>query len=105
MQELVPLQITHIGPHDLKVVGELDLTGAPAVRSALARFDADVTIDCSGITFIDASGLGMFVAAHNRCKARGTKLVLSNPPACMTRLLEITELDSVFVVERDGARW
>lgn len=90
------------GPKGLKLLGELDLAGVPEVREALARFDGDIAVDCSELTFIDCSGLGMFVLAHQTCEARGVKLVLVNPTACMQKLLRITDLDSALNVQVDG---
>ena len=85
----------------LKITGELDLAGVPDVQAQLDRLDGDILVDCSELTFIDCSGLGMFVRAHQTCEARGVKLVLANPPPLMQKLLGITNLDSVLNVQVD----
>jgi anti-sigma B factor antagonist len=90
------------GPDRVRLVGELDLAGAPDLRACLGRLAGDIEVDCSELTFIDASGLGVFVAAHHACDARGVKLLLVDPPACMTRLLALTALDALFHVRFDG---
>ncbi|MGH9920576.1 MAG: STAS domain-containing protein, partial [Nitrososphaerales archaeon] len=59
-------------------------------------------IDCSALTFIDCSGLGMFVGIHQLCAAQGVKLVLVNPSPLTQKLLGITHLDDVLNVQIDG---
>jgi anti-anti-sigma factor len=90
-------------PGVLKLVGELDLAGVPDVQARLARLNGDIAVDASEVTFFDASALGMFVGVHRRCEARGDKLVLVNPSACMTRLFELTGLDALFNVITEEA--
>ena len=53
----------------LRLLGELDLAGVPEVWAELAGVDGDVELDCSGLTFIDAAGLRLFVAVQ-RCVSR-----------------------------------
>jgi anti-anti-sigma factor len=80
------------------LTGDLDLAGVPRLHSALAGLDGDVELDCSGLEFIDAAGLGAFLKAHEACAARGCKLVLVNPSAAVDRLLRLVELDTVLLV-------
>jgi anti-anti-sigma factor len=99
----VPFKATESAPGRLELVGELDLAGVGDLRACLERPVGDIVIDCSGLTFVDCAGIGPLVAAHQACEARGMKLVLCRPPACMTRLLQLTELDAVFNVFLDGS--
>jgi anti-anti-sigma factor len=57
-------EVIETGPRRVRLVGELDLAGVAEVRAHLARLDGDIEVDCSGLTFIDCSGLGMFVGIH-----------------------------------------
>ena len=84
----------------LALAGELDLAAVPAVRDRLCGLGGDVDLDCSGLTFIDASGLRLFVAVHHGCERRGAKMVIVNPAQCVLRLLAVTGLDSVLTVRR-----
>jgi anti-sigma B factor antagonist len=88
-------------PTVVRLTGELDLAGVPPLRSALAGLGSDVELDCSGLEFIDAAGLGAFVAAHNACAGRGAKLVVVDPSWQLLRLLALTELDTVLSVRQD----
>ena len=87
----------------VRLHGELDLAGVPRLLSALACLDGDVELDCSGVDFIDAAGLGAFVRAHQRCEERGAQLVVVEPSPVVVRLLQMVELDTELHVRRDGA--
>jgi anti-sigma B factor antagonist len=95
---VLPFKVIETGPGAVSLVGELDISGLPNVRASLANWAGDITIDCSGLTFIDSSGLGMFVEFHKTREALGVKLVLIDPAPCVTRVLELTGLDAVFNV-------
>jgi anti-anti-sigma factor len=103
MDSLRRFAVIETGPSSVKLVGELDLAGVPEVRAWLARLAGDIEVDCSGLTFIDCSGLGLFVGIHHACGARGVKLLLVDPPACMTRLVALAQLDALFHVQFDAS--
>ena len=79
----------------LRLFGELDVSEVPTVRACLDGADGDVELDCSGLRFIDAAGMGLFVQLDAECQARGATLLIVNPSRCVTRLLELTGLDSL----------
>lgn len=77
------------------------MANAPALDRHLETLDGDILIDCASLTFIDLLGLRALLAAHQRCTARGKRLVLVHPPLCLTRLLELTHLEAVFDVQTE----
>ena len=84
----------------LRLVGELDIATGPALRAALDEMDGnDIVLDCSGLTFIDCSGLRVLVETHHRCATDGFNLTVRAPSRCLTRLLELTGLDGFFSVD------
>lgn len=89
-------------PRVVKLVGDFDLSGASAVRARLSQLDGDVDVDCSGLAFIDSSGLQVLVAANTACAARGATLVLVDPSNSVERLLAMTGLHSLFRVRSTG---
>ena len=91
-----PVSIETTGPTSAVLSGELDLAGISTVQVALARFEGDLSLDCSGLTFIDAAGLRTLIDAHSRSETKGTKLVLVHPSRCLVRLLELTNLSARF---------
>lgn len=97
------VEVEASSPAVVRLHGELDLAGVPRLLSALADLDGDVDLDCSGVDFIDAAGLGAFVRAHGQCAARGTHLVVVDPSRAVLRLLQMVELDTELHVRRDGA--
>lgn len=101
-----PISVVETGPRTLKLDGDLDLASIATVQRYLERLDGgDIVVDCSGLTFVDASGLGLLVRAHLDCEGRGVRLLLVDPPRCMTRLLAITELDSLLNVQFDNVQF
>ena len=90
-------------PGALSLVGELDMVEVPHLRARLAEFDGDVEIDCSGVSFIDSCGLQLFVDVHRACEARGGKLSIVAPSPCVTRIFEMTRLDELFRIRRNGS--
>ncbi len=91
--------------------GEVDVATAPVLRQALMKAsgapDRDsgnhhVVVDLSGVTFLDACGLGVLLAAALRARRAGTDLILRNPSRLTVRLLEITALGRAFRLEGGG---
>lgn len=79
-----------------RLVGELDVASAPALRVWLGDMEGDIELDCSGITFIDCSGLTVLVDAHWACQAAGVRMGLVAPSRCVIRLLALAGLSGLF---------
>jgi anti-sigma B factor antagonist len=90
------------------LIGVLDLYTAPRLREAMVEVLAGrnepfvVTLDVSGLDFVDSSGLGVLIAVLKRLRHIGGNLVLRAPSRSLGRLLDLTGLDKVFTVEVDG---
>jgi anti-sigma B factor antagonist len=80
----------------LHLSGELDVASAPDLRAALdeqlAAGRQVIEIDATGLRFCDAAGLGVLVAAEQRCQAIGAQLRMIAVSPTMARLLSITGL-------------
>jgi anti-sigma B factor antagonist len=88
------------------VRGEVDLVSSPELRRVLDESltrSSRVRVDLTGLTFIDSSGLSALVEAHRNARDAGGVLVLQNPTSMFTRLLDITKLDTLLVVEPSDA--
>ena len=90
-------------PGNLRLVGELDLAGVPEVWARLAGVNGDVELDGAGLTFIDASGLRLFVAIQACCRARGARLSIVNPSRCVIRLVDLTGLAATLDVRTESS--
>lgn len=84
-------------PTRVTLVGELDVSTSPLLRDCFARIDGDVEVDCSGLEFVDAHGLAVFVSARARCEPHA-RFVLVEPASCLSRLLRITGLDATLEI-------
>ncbi len=83
------------GRRSLSVSGELDLATAPLLESALEgeiESGRDVTFDVTGLRFMDAAGLGVFVRAR-RSIGRHGRVLLRDPGPIVRRVLSLTGLD------------
>jgi anti-anti-sigma factor len=56
-------------------------------------------IESSGVSFIDSSGLRVLIELSERATALGAKVILAAPSRSMVRLVELTGLNDLFVVE------
>lgn len=70
--------------------GELDMASAEEVwdRLRAAPADSDLTVDLSGLTFMDSSGLRVFLEAAC-ARSNGACVVLKDPTGPVARVLEI----------------
>ena len=59
-----------------------------------------LTVDLSGVTYMDTSGLATLMEAMRLARRQGTRLVLSGIQDQPRYLLEITDLDHVFEIEK-----
>ena len=86
----------------LTLTGEIDLANAENYRAAAEAIiagcngDPCFTIDLSGVTFMDSTGLAMLVDIRNVASDAGMELRLDGTPPRVRRLLELTALDDHF---------
>jgi anti-sigma B factor antagonist len=77
----------------LALWGELDLSSSAELDGQLERLDADrIIVDLRELEFIDSTGLGALVKAHQRAQAEGRFLGLVKGGAQVQRLLDLTGL-------------
>jgi anti-sigma B factor antagonist len=98
-----PVSVAELAPGSFVLAGEFDIASVAEVRERLLRANGDLSIDCSGVTFVDAAGLGVFVALHRQCEERGARLVIVDPSSPMWRLLGLTALLEVLHISEGGS--
>ncbi len=101
---LLDLSVSAGATTTITLVGELDPATAPLLDQEVQRVLGDtsverVVLDLAGLTFLDSSGLRVFVTARESLAARGGELALRSPSANTQRLLDITGLGEVIAVE------
>jgi len=101
-----PLQVlvSHRKDHAYVVLaGELDGATAPFLMRTLvdvnATLEGDLVLDIGQLSFIDSTGLSVFVSQHKKLSAKGQRLVIHGPTAMALRLFQITGLVEVFTIE------
>jgi anti-anti-sigma factor len=83
--------VTVRGDLDMGTIGELTLV--------LEQLEGTIVLDLGEVTFLDSSGLQGMVAAHQAARGRGDDLILRRPSPPVCRILEMTDLNGVFVIE------
>ena len=80
------------------ISGEIDIATSPAMRDALATGPgpAHLEVDMSAVTFMDASGIGVLLAARQRAVDGGGSLTLRAPSWAVLRVTGVLGLDEVF---------
>jgi anti-anti-sigma factor len=79
------------------LAGELDIVNAPGLEERLAAIEADgadtLILDLRDVEFIDSTGLRALIAANERARSAGRRLVVVSGAKAVDRLLSLTQLD------------
>jgi anti-anti-sigma factor len=90
---------------ELLVSGELDLATTPRLNDEVCKAVADgaytVEIDLANLTFIDSTGLRMFLELNEQASSRGWRLVLRNPSQPVSTILQITGSADEFPITQE----
>jgi anti-anti-sigma factor len=78
------------------LVGNADVLAAPRITEELDKVvracDSELVIDCTGLEFIDSSGIGVLVRARDDLDASGRRLRIVNMPQTGRRTIEAVGL-------------
>jgi|SRR5215213_11205314 len=66
----------------------------------LASDASDIILDFSKVTLVDAHGLGVLLQLREQTVANGTRFELRNVNERLSRVFEITRLNTVFEINR-----
>ncbi len=82
------------------VAGELDVASSQALERELAALNEVVlvVVDLRPLTFIDSTGLGVLVRAHQLAQQQGRRFGLVRGNGQVDRLLSLTGLDTELLV-------
>lgn len=90
---------------DIKVSGEVDIYTSDKMKETLhdmiAERKSEIQIDCTDLTYIDSSGLGVLIGILKKLKEDDKNLVIFNARSNILKLLNITGLDKIFVVREN----
>ena len=81
------------------ITGEIDIATSQAMRDALAAEPgpAHLEVDMSAVTFMDASGIGVLLAARQRAVDGGGSLTVRAPSWAVLRVTRVLGLDGLLV--------
>jgi len=104
LSESLRLFITNAGSQsDLEVAGEIDLGTVGELRDHLDLLvtsgTGDVTVNTEAVTFCDATALHVLVDAYGILQRSDRHIHVVHPSRSMMRVLQLTELDAVFVAD------
>jgi anti-anti-sigma factor len=79
------------------VSGELDVASGPTLEEELARAEGSeaqlVILDLRELEFIDSTGLGILIKAHQPAETTGRRFAVVRGPSQVQRLLGLTGLE------------
>jgi anti-sigma B factor antagonist len=103
--DLVTIVVSDLGP-DVTVTasGEIDSTSAPVLKDRLdSLLDAgaeQLTVDLTGVSFLDSAGLCVLAATYRRATADGRRIRVLASSRAVIRPLQITGLLDLLHVEQ-----
>lgn len=84
------------------VSGEIDIYTSQQFKEKLYQIvdnsSNDLTIDCSGLNYMDSTGLGIFVGALKKTKSADRNIHIRNLKDNIKKLFVITGLDRLFII-------
>lgn len=91
----------------LTASGEIDSTSAPVLKdrldALLSGTTSDLTVDLTGVTFLDSAGLCVLAAGYRRASAEGRRIRVLASSRAVIRPLQITGLWDLLQVEKVAA--
>jgi anti-sigma B factor antagonist len=92
------------GNRSARLSGELDVAAYDAAAAAaepLFGADGDVTLDLSDLSFVDSSGIRLFIRLHKALDGKGD-LILASPTSHVAYILDIAGLPEIGIRVRDA---
>lgn len=88
---------------EVKLTGEVDIYNANDLKESLINLlqekETDIKVDCKELEYIDSTGLGILIGILKRLKNIEKNIIITNPKSNISKLLKITGLDQIFVME------
>ena len=83
--------------------GEMDINSYTSVKNELndmiKKETLDLKIDCSELSYIDSTGIGVLIGILKKIKKKDKMLYIINAEKNIKRLFNITGLDKIFVIK------
>jgi len=87
----------------VKIIGEIDAYTAPKLRSSFqplldTRKTINIIVDLSEVSYMDSTGLGVFVGIYKWIQENQGSLRLTGLPSRLKRLFDITGLVNILEI-------
>lgn len=69
------------------------------ILEQIDRGATEISIDLSGLNYIDSTGLGVLITIHKRTKEKNGKIVIRGAQGMVEQLFKRTRLDRVLTME------
>lgn len=87
----------------VRLEGEADVYTVNNLKERLHKLlekqIADIEMDCDSLQYIDSTGLGTLIGIRGKLSTENKKLILINLQPNVRKLLKITGLDKIFIVQ------
>lgn len=87
----------------IELIGEVDINTSNSLKESLNDIlndkEINLKIDCKSLSYIDSTGLGVLIGILKRVKKNNNNISIVNPQTNISKLLNITGLDKIFIME------
>ncbi|HJV91494.1 MAG TPA: STAS domain-containing protein [Holophagaceae bacterium] len=88
----------------LELTGRFTFEDHPTFKAALTQLwertgAKAVTLDFSGLSYLDSSALGLMLLMRERAAAAGVKLVIRRPSEAVRKLILVVNFDRLFEIQ------
>ena len=88
------------GTWKVRLSGDVDMYNSDELKAGLSGLEGvDVTLDCSELTYIDSTGLGILVSMLN---SPGRRVLVRGLKPHIYKIFKLTALDGIFDIEVAG---
>lgn len=101
------MRFTYLDEGDIKIIcleGRMDLANAMKAESRLSEMLGEgavkVIIDLEKLDYLSSSGLRLFISVEKKLRERNGRLVLSALSSPVENLLNITQLQDLFIIRK-----
>ncbi|PKM59418.1 MAG: anti-sigma factor antagonist [Firmicutes bacterium HGW-Firmicutes-4] len=83
----------------VSIKGEIDIYSIEKFRETIEEKmktqAAEIILDCSELSYMDSTGMGVLIELRNKSKEMGQKIIMMNPRPNIKKLLALTGVDKI----------
>ncbi len=86
----------------VRIKGEIDIYSIEEFRAAIEekiKTQAhEIRLDCSELSYMDSTGMGVLIELRNKTKEMGQRIVMVNPRPNIKKLMALTGVDKIIEI-------